>query len=314
MGALDRAVAAVASRQHGVIHREQAIDAGASAPMIRHRLRTGAWIDLQDRVYALDTYPATWQRDVMAAVVSRFRSFASGPSASRLHGLWGRHDERPEITVPATGSARSALASVRRRADFPLIETTEVSGIPVSSVAETLFDCARLMARSRLERTIDDALARELTTADDLREVLERVKGKRLAGTPSFRKVVEGIDDGYVPPVQELEFRLYRLLDHQALPSHERQARLSWWDELPHRVDAVIPEWRLIIEGDGRAYHTKRVDFETDRSRDNLAAAHGYRVMRFTYQALEHPERCLALLFSAGSANARARSDLQGAR
>ena len=314
MGTLDRIVAAVASRQHGVFHREQAIDAGASPLMIRHRLKTGAWIDLQDRVYALDSYPASWHRDVMAAVISRFRSFASGPTAARLHDLWGRHDERPEITVPASGNARSVLASVRRRADFSAVTKTELSGIPVSSVAETLFDCARLMGRSRLERTVDDGLTRDLTTVDELRDVLERVKGKRLSGTPSFRTVVEGIDDDYVPPVQELEFRLYQLLDLPALPSYERQARLSWWEELPHRVDAVIAEWRLVIEADGRAYHTKRIDFENDRSRDNLAAAHGYPVMRFTYEALQHPERCLALLLEAGSANARARSDLQGAR
>lgn len=312
MGQLDRAVAVVASDQHGVFHRDQATQAGASAGMIRRRLKTGVWVDLQERVYALDTYPATWHRDVMAAVISRLRSFASGPTAARLHDLWGRYGDRPEITVPATANSRSALAAIRRRSDFASIGRTDVSGIPASSVAETLFDCARFVSRPRLERTIDDAIARRLTTPEDLHAVLERVRGKRLAGTPAFRAIVEGIDDDYVPPLQELEFRLYRLLEHPALPRHERPARLSWWEELPHRVDAVIPDWRLVIEADGRAYHTKRADFENDRARDNLAAAHGYRVMRFTSEALEHPEKCLALVFEAGRANARAASARQG--
>ncbi len=70
---------------------------------------------------------------------------------------------------------------------------------------------------------------------------------------------------------------------------------------MPHRVDAVIPEWRLILEADGRAFHTKRADFERDRQRDNLAAAHGYRVMRFTYRALtKDPAGVLQLVFNAG--------------
>ncbi len=78
-------------------------------------------------------------------------------------------------------------------------------------------------------------------------------------------------------------------------------SRSAWWPALPHRVDAVIPEWRLILEADGRAFHTKRADFERDRQRDNLAAAQGYRVMRFTYRALtKDPAGVLQLVLNAG--------------
>lgn len=70
---------------------------------------------------------------------------------------------------------------------------------------------------------------------------------------------------------------------------------------MPHRVDAVIPDWNLILEADGRAFHTKRADFERDRQRDNLAAAHGYRVMRFTHRALtQDPAAVLQLVLNAG--------------
>ena len=70
---------------------------------------------------------------------------------------------------------------------------------------------------------------------------------------------------------------------------------------MPHRVDAVIEEWRLILEADGRTFHTKHSDFERDRERDNLAVAHGYRVMRFTYRALNSdPAAALRLVLGAG--------------
>ena len=60
------------------------------------------------------------------------------------------------------------------------------------------------------------------------------------------------------------------------------------------RVDFLIPSCNLILEGDGRNWHTRRTDFENDRRRDNALAAAGYQVMRFTYSMLKtEPEECL---------------------
>lgn len=49
------------------------------------------------------------------------------------------------------------------------------------------------------------------------------------------------------------------------------------------RVDLLIGT-RLVVEVDGRAYHSDPQDFERDRTRDARLSIRGYRVLRFSYQ------------------------------
>lgn len=300
---VDAAVASLAHDQHGCFSRAQLEALGASRHHIARRVGVGTWISLDRGVYALASSPITWRRDVMAAVLGRTRAIASGATAAALHGLPGFLNGHPEISVPMTGSARSALATVHRRVDFTAIDSTIVDAIPTATVAEALFDVSYRTHPFRLRRAVDHALVRGLTTADELHAVLDRITGSRLKGTPAFRDVLDGIDDRYVPTESDTELLLEQALNDPRVPPVSWQVRLPWWEELPHRVDAYIDEWKLVIEADGRTYHTKREDFERDRQRDNLAAAHGCRVLRFTYTLLrDQPEKVLETVLQAGSA------------
>ncbi len=299
---LDRAISLIARPQYGAFSHRQVIDAGGTDRQVARRLETGDWIALDRGVYALSSAPSHWRRQVMAAVLSKNRAIVTGSAAGVLHGITGCRPKRPEITVPYSGSAKSALAVVRRRSDFTAIRRVWVDRLPTASVAETLFDLSRNMTPVRLEGALDDCLVRGAVAVDDLHAVMDRIDGSRLKGTKAFREALQGLSSGYVPTASELERMLLRALDSPRIPEVERQARLSWWPIVPHRVDAVIHEWRLVLEADGRVYHTKRADFERDRQRDNLAAAHGYRVMRFTYRALSNdPDGVLELVLEAGS-------------
>lgn len=299
---LDRAISLIARPQHGVFNHVQVIQVGGSHRQVSRRLGTGDWLLLDRGVYALASSPPTWRRQVIAAVLSKNRAIASGVTAGALHNIPGCRRGRPEITIPHSGSAASALAVVRRRSDFTAIDTVVLDRIPTSSVAETLFDLARRMPLPMLEGAVDHCLVRNGVTSTDLQAVLDRISGSRLKGTKAFRECVAGLSDDYVPTESELERMLLRAIDDPRVPAIDRQARLVWWPVMPHRVDAVIEDWRLILEADGRTFHTKRADFERDRERDNLAVAHGYRVMRFTYRALKtDPRGVLELVLAAGS-------------
>lgn len=303
MSSLDASIAILARDQHGCFNGRQVAALGATRTQVARRLEAGVWLAPDRGVYALTSSAPSWHRDVMAAVLGRTRAIASGSTAAALHGLPGFHDGYPELSVPTTGSARSALATIRRRVDYSAIDTTAVDRIPTASVAETLFDIAYRSHPFRLRRAVDHALVRGLTTADELHAVLDRIAGSRLKGTPAFREVLEGIDERYVPTESDTELLLAQALNDPRVPPVSWQVRLSWWEELPHRVDAFIDDWRLVIEADGRTYHTKREDFERDRQRDNLAAAHGYRVLRFTYAMLrDQAEKVLGTVLRAGSA------------
>jgi very-short-patch-repair endonuclease len=301
MPALDVAIADVARGQHGCFNRRQLRAAGATSRQIEHRLATGEWIQLERAVYAIASSPETFEQLLMAAALGRTRAIVSGAAAAALHGLPGFRRAWPELSVPQSGSARSELATVHRRSDFTAIAATAVDGIPVATVAETLFDISFRSSATRLQRAMDHALVTDATSVAELHDVLERIEGSRLKGTVAFREAVIELDGAYVPTQSETERMLFAALDDPRVPPIERQARLSWWEELPHRVDAYIADWMLILEADSRTYHTKREDFESDRRRDNLAAAHGYRVMRFTYAMLrDHPDQVLDLVLRAG--------------
>ena len=138
---------------------------------------------------------------------------------------------------------------------------------------------------ARLERAVDDALIANKVTIAELEERLDFYVGTRRPGIPRMRALMgERSADGWVPPESELEALLLRMLERLGdAPRIFRQASLPWRSAQPGRVDVLLPDHRLIIEADGRRWHTRVADFDRDRWRDNQAAAHAHRVLRFTW-------------------------------
>ena len=71
-----------------------------------------------------------------------------------------------------------------------------------------------------------------------------------------------------------------------------------------YEVDFLWRDERLVVEIDGRAFHSSDRTFESDRRRDAVLIGAGLRVMRVTWrQIVEEPEALLvrlALALSAG--------------
>jgi very-short-patch-repair endonuclease len=105
-----------------------------------------------------------------------------------------------------------------------------------------------------------------------------------------------GIDES------ELERRMRLLFTRPEVPTIRWQAAFPGRVAGPQRVDGVIAPWKIVIEGDGRAWHTRVDDFERDRRRDQSAAAAGYLTLRYTYnQITTDPEWCLSTLLQTGA-------------
>ncbi|MCU0269229.1 MAG: DUF559 domain-containing protein [Acidimicrobiales bacterium] len=300
----DQRIASVASHQHGVFSRRQALDAGATPKLIEVRLRQGRWVRLDTAVYGLAGHPDTWPRQLMAAVVGERDAVVSGPAAAALHTLPGFHPCEPHLTIPRGTGTRSHLAAVRRSS---WIERTEVDGIPVTPIVRTLFDlAAHPVPTAALVRALDEALASRRVTLRLLERRLDAVAPRRDRGVATMRRLIEARRAGQAIPESELEALLHEILADERVPPWVAQAPLPWESESRRRVDVLIPSWRLIIEADGRRWHTRDQDFQRDRERDNLAAAHGYRVLRFTWQDLtERPRYVLEMILAVGDVAAQ---------
>lgn len=297
----------LAARQHGVIGRSQAIDCGLTIHQIRIRLESGEWLGLDANVFALRSSAATWRRKMQAAIVSRPAALAAGRSAGYLHDFPGFRPGRPEILIPFHGNARSPLARVIRSRHFDRVATVHIDGLPCTSIAETVLTLSLRENAQTIERVVDDRIAAGVLRIPDFDPILERLLDARQRGLPALRRIVAERDsEAYQPPSTELERLLYRLLDHPELPEHIRQLPIDYASSRA-TVDAYIPQWRMIVEGDGRRWHTRKADFERDRQRDNLAAAAGLVVIRLSYQMLRHdPDGCLRTLLNAGQFRASA--------
>lgn len=292
---VDHAISDLARAQHGVFAHRQARTVGATPRMIQTRLANHRWIPLDHHVYALPSHPATWRRQLKAAELRFVGGAISGRAAAVLHGLGEIPPGSIEVTVPRTsGRAGSRLASVRRRDGLP---TTTVDGIRVVTAPWALADLAGQAPPAVLERAMDDALVRRLVLPSELLLLREELVARRARGATAFGALVEERANDHVPPTNQLEAALYRLLDRPEFPPYERQARFPWRADAPQRVDAYVPHWRRIVEADGRVWHARYTDFERDKRRDHEAQRHGVEVTRFTWrQLVREPEYALGVL------------------
>jgi very-short-patch-repair endonuclease len=297
---VDRAIAKVARRQHGVFSIDQVRALGATKTMVRTRVEIGEWVRLARGVYALASHPATWRRQYKAAELSKPGSAICGRPAAMVHGLEGAKVLRPELVVAPGTSVRSSIASVHEGRDVPV---AMVDGIRVTTLAQTLLDLLAHWPVDAVERAFDGALLAGVLDLAACEERADTLAGTRRRDLVTFAALIEARRAGtYAPPESELEHALLALL--AGLPSDvtvERQCPFPWWPTGPSRVDFLIRSWRLILEADGRRWHARVADFDRDRWRDNTAQAHGYRVLRFTHaHVTQRPGEVFNLVVGAG--------------
>ena len=289
------------AHQHGVISNRQAVTSGMSPSQIGRRLEAATWIRVSSGVYAVSTSLPTWERQLQSALLSHPGSLAAGRSAGFLHGFDGLKQSKPEILIPFGGNGRSPLARVIRSRHFDAVAVASVRRFPITTRPETILTMSLRETPATIERLIDSELVRKKIRISDFDPILERLVNARQPGLGALRRIVRSRDsDSYIPPTTVLEKLLYGLLDVSDLPPSGRQIPISY-ESSKATVDAYIPEWKMIVEADGRRWHTREADFERDRARDNAAGASGLIVMRFTYTMLsQDPSSCLHTLKEAG--------------
>lgn len=117
-----------------------------------------------------------------------------------------------------------------------------------------------------------------------------------------LRAVLDRLGAGDLPDESALEQVLRSVLHGPDIPPVHWQAPFPGRSPGARRVDGLIPGWRVIIEGDGRAWHTRVDDFERDRRRDAEAAAAGLLTLRFTwYQLTDEADWVRDVVITTGS-------------
>ncbi len=273
----DRAIGALAERQHGVVSRAQLLELGVGADAIDHRLTLERLRRVHRGIYTIGHRLLTQDGRWMAAVL------AYGPHAVLSHraaaALWGmRGGTRVEVTVPTGLQGRDGIQVYR--AALPADERTTHRGIPTTTVPRTLLDLSAFVKRHEVRSALRRAEQLRLTDPLSLHDLTTRYP--RRPGLATFRALLEEASIGARIIRSELEERFQDFLIKIGLPLPQTNAVIEGFE-----VDCVWPEQRLIVELDGHATHSATYAFELDRARDRRLQSAGWHVIRITWRQLE---------------------------
>jgi very-short-patch-repair endonuclease/predicted transcriptional regulator of viral defense system len=278
----------LAKGQHGVVARCQLVALGFSLNVIEHRVSIGLLHTIHRGVYALgrpDLPPkGRWMAAVLACGPGAYLSHAS---AAALHGIRASAAARVDVTLTRPSSLTHPRIRIHRRPALIAADFTVVDGTPVTTVARTLLDLAslRFITEAHLERACEQAI---LAGSFDLRQVealLRRSGGAR--GIRKLRAVLARGDLGEEIPASGLERRYRDLCAAAGLPAPEVNRYLLLGDEY-HKVDFLWRRERVVVEVDGRRYHSTGWQRRRDARREALLREHGFCHGRVDEETIEH--------------------------
>jgi len=282
----ERQLATLATRQHGVISRAQLLEAGISAKAIEHRLERGRLHPLHQGVYLLGHRRTNRRGYWLAAVLACGRgALLSHESAAALWGLIGARGGAIHLTSSHGRAGRPGIALHKGRLHAE--DRAKRDGIPVTSVARTIFDLAETHDDGWMRGVFEEADRLRILRLAELRRVCDRGAGRR--GLGLARRLAEEAIAAENDPASFLENLFFTFCREQRLPRP-----LTNVPVLGFEVDALWLGARVIVELDGWRSHRHRAAFERDRIRDADHAVAGYRVIRVTYRRLKREPAVVA--------------------
>jgi len=165
-------------------------------------------------------------------------------------------------------------------------DRTSHDGIPVTTVARTLFDYAEVVDFGRLERAWEEADRLKRLRLAEVERVCERGYGRR-ALKPIRRLLAE--THAVTRTRSPLEDRFQDFCRFHDLPPHSTNVEV-----LGKEVDVLWPAAKLIVELDSWEFHSHRAAFQRDRARDTRLLVAGYRTARVTHDRLDREAGALA--------------------
>jgi predicted transcriptional regulator of viral defense system len=273
----DRRIAALATRQRGLIERWQLLALGLGTAGIDDWVARGRLHVIYRGVYALGHRALPRGAEWLAAVMScGSGAVLSHRSAADLWELRSSSLSCIDVTVPVTTGRRSR-GRIRLHRTRTLVpdQVVRLDGIPVTSIARTLVDLAEVVPPRALERVVDQAEALRRFDLASVRAVIDA--NPERSGCRRIARLLDAHAIGTTLTRSGLEEAFLAICGRAGVPGPLVNQRIAGLE-----VDFLWPEHRLVAETDSVRYHSTRRAFERDRERDALLLTHGFRVVRFT--------------------------------
>jgi very-short-patch-repair endonuclease len=294
----DLIAAELAVLQHGALARWQLAPRGVSVNAIKRRTQNGDWLLLLPGVYALRSSRDTFERRLWAGWLAVGPdAVISHESAAQLHRIPNALRNRVVLINRHGWHHRLPGIIVHQLDDLLADHRTAIDGLPVTTPARTIVDLSAVVLPSRLLHIVEDTHHARLTTYTEVGSCMTSVARR---GKPGIRRLARTLDQltrTGATTMSTLERKLVELIDAAGLPRPRSQFPFPGRLFTNGCVDAAYVDAKLVIEADGRAWHTRIADIKRDHERDADAARHGWQTLRLLYENInDDPDGTAALV------------------
>lgn len=270
-----RVLARIATRQHGVVSREQILALGVGSTWIHRAGVAGHIHRLHLGVYAVGHRKLTQLGRWMAAVLAAGEDSLLSHRPAGLH--WGLIDRAPPMLEVVLAGPRTRYRPgivIHRTRRMPDDHRAMRDGIPVTSPHRTLVDLAAVLPPRRLRFAVEAADRDGLLAVPDLVATCDEMSGKRGV------RLLKGIALEARGPVERTKSPPERLFLREflrhGLPEPEVNVRVEGYE-----VDFLWRGANLIVEVDTYTFHRSWAQRQRDIERDADLKVKGYDVLRY---------------------------------
>lgn len=263
---------------------------GWSDPALDRAVHAGKILRLRRDQYT--AAPSDARLQAVAAARGCSGSVVSHRSAALLHGLplVGARPVVPDVTVQP-GRTGDLDAAHLCRATMRPEDVVTVEDVPVTSIARTIIDLGRHRPMAAMVAAADFALHHELTSMDELREVLDACRG--WPGAKRAARALEKVDPLAESPLESISRLAFGWLQ---LPAPKSQRWI--YDQrgvFIGRCDFYWDEFGVVGEADGETKLQERSDLLAEKKRQDALERLHLIVVRWNWDDIVHAPRLLAV-------------------
>jgi very-short-patch-repair endonuclease len=274
----------IATRQQGLVTRDQLRGLGLSDNAISKAMDRRWLQPVFPGVYCVGHRYLTARGRLLAATLACGEgSVVSHGTAAWLYGLSSREPEEVDVIAPVEAGRK--IDGIRRRFVPPPSgrEIWRRYGVPVTSPARTIVDCAGSDPKG-VAGMVEQASVLSLLDIAAIDRVLD---GPRRRGAKHLLRVL-GPWRRYKPGIKirsRMEARLLPLLTEAALPIPQTNVRLRAGGKT-YEVDFLWRAEKVVVETDGGRFHDNPAAGSRDSDRNRALTRAGYEIPRLGWEDL----------------------------
>lgn len=269
------------AEQDGLITLGQLRDGEMSDDRTRNLVRRRVLRRVRPRVFGLVGARESWERGLLAVVLSIDDSVASHSSAARLWSFDPRPEDRFEVTISRERYLTMSGVAVHRSGTMDDHDVTRRHGIACTSFERTLVDCTTLLNEHQLGRILDNGLRRGVASLSRLKSCSQRTESGPGRHMSVVRALLVERGIGFDPGGSRSELDVLRILRRAGLPLPVQQHRVKVGSRT-YRPDFAWPAAMVFAEYYGLPFHIGANAVVADSRRLTALSAAGWLPLVFT--------------------------------